>query len=188
MNFSLHSVDGNMDTGNKDEYMDRILSFSKEAIKKSKIFISLRLWNLQEKQGIHPESTRNNERLTAIENAFLLPSQKLEEVVSGRGVKIADRIYVHQDHPFSWPDRKAKEVLGNAFCHGLRSQAAILVDGTVVPCCLDGEGVMNLGNLHSTPFAEIIDSKRARSIFDGFSRKVAVEDLCRKCGYRERFN
>jgi MoaA/NifB/PqqE/SkfB family radical SAM enzyme len=187
MNFSLHSVDGNMNSGNRDEYIERILSFSKEASHMSKIFISLRLWNLQDKQGIPQERERNIEMLAAIEKAFLLPSRIEEEVVSRRGVKIADRIYVHQENSFIWPDLHAKDTSGSAFCHGLRNQAAILVDGTVVPCCLDGEGVMSLGNLHLTPFSEIIEGKRARSIFDGFSRKVAVEELCRKCGYRERF-
>jgi len=62
-----------------------------------------------------------------------------------------------------------------------------LVDGTVVPCCLDGEGVINLGNIHEISFTEIVDTKRAMDISDGFTRKEAVEELCRKCGYRERF-
>jgi radical SAM protein with 4Fe4S-binding SPASM domain len=64
---------------------------------------------------------------------------------------------------------------------------AILVDGTVVPCCLDGEGILSLGNINMTSFSDIIESERAKNIFEGFSRREAVEELCRKCGYRKRF-
>ena len=184
MNFSLHSLEGNTDSQNNGEYLDRILSFSKDAMKRSKIFVSLRIWNLHAK---HPENVRNNELLAAIEKEFDMPSPIRQEVIPGRGIKIAERIYVNQEHLFKWPGLKEKEVHGSAFCQGLRSQAAILVDGTVVPCCLDGEGIMNLGNIHTASFSEIIAGRKACGIVDGFTRKEAVEELCRKCGYRERF-
>ncbi|MMZ66584.1 hypothetical protein D1872_290940 [compost metagenome] len=61
------------------------------------------------------------------------------------------------------------------------------MDGTVIPCCLDGEGVINLGNVHNTPFSEIIEGERATRLYEGFSQRIAVEELCRKCGYRKRF-
>jgi len=187
VNFSLHSLDGNTNSQNNGEYMDRILSFSQDAIKRSKIFVSLRLWNLHAKHVNHPENVRKNELLAAIEKAFDMPAPIRQEVVPGRGIKIAERIYVNQEHLFKWPGLKEKEVHGSAFCQGLRSQAAILVDGTVVPCCLDGEGIMNLGNIHTASFSEIIAGRKACGIVDGFTRKEAVEELCRKCGYRERF-
>ena len=76
---------------------------------------------------------------------------------------------------------------GKGFCHGLRNQAGILANGTVIPCCLDGEGIINLGNINNDSFSNIIEGERATNIVDGFSRRVAVEELCRKCGYRKRF-
>lgn len=187
VNFSLHSFDGNKNSRNKGEYIDNILLFTKEAMKKTQIFISLRLWNLHENNAINRERERNNELLASIEKEFDLTYKIQEEVVPDSGIKIADKVYLNQSHQFKWPDLKEKEEYGSAFCYGLRSQAAILVDGTVVPCCLDGEGVINLGNIHETSFTEIVDTKRATDISDGFTRKVAVEELCRKCGYRERF-
>jgi radical SAM protein with 4Fe4S-binding SPASM domain len=102
-------------------------------------------------------------------------------------VKITDRVYLNQDQEFQWPDLKEVEDDGVGFCYGLRNQIAILVDGTVVPCCLDGEGVVNLGNINTTQFSKIIESERAGNIIEGFSRREAVEELCRKCGYRKRF-
>ncbi len=110
-----------------------------------------------------------------------------EKVLPGRGIKISDRVYLNQDYEFKWPDLKEQEDKGKGFCYGLRNQVAILVDGTVVPCCLDGEGIINLGNINKTCFSEIIESDRAKNIIHGFSRREVVEELCRKCGYRKRF-
>ena len=50
------------------------------------------------------------------------------------------------------------------------------MDGTVVPCCLDGEGIINLGNIHKTNFSEIVESKRANNIFNGFSRREVLKN------------
>ncbi|WP_312712672.1 SPASM domain-containing protein, partial [Proteiniclasticum ruminis] len=70
---------------------------------------------------------------------------------------------------------------------GLKDQVGILTDGTVVPCCLDGEGIINLGNISEQSFFSILSSERAVNLAEGFSRRIAVEELCRKCGYRKRF-
>jgi len=187
INFSLHSFDSNEGGQSRKEYTADILTFARAAMEKSRIIISLRLWNLTEDLSENCADRRNNDLLTSIEKEFDLPIKIQEEVIPARGIRIADRLYINQAHLFTWPDLKEKEDDGIGFCYGLRSQAAILVDGTVVPCCLDGEGVISLGNVHTTPFSEIIDSQRARDIVDGFSRKEAVEELCRKCGYRQRF-
>ena len=97
-------------------------------------------------------------------------------------------MYLNQDSEFQWPDLKVAEDNSPGFCYGLRNQVAVLVDGTVVPCCLDGEGIINLGNIHKTDLSEIVESKRANNLFNGFSRRDVVEELCRKCGYRKKFN
>jgi len=187
VNFSLHSFDGNDGLYNKDEYINNILSFAKEASTKSDVIISLRLWNLEKDDAVNLEKKRNNELLEVIEKEFNLHYKIQEKVIPGKGMKIADKIYLNQDHEFQWPDLKENEDDGVGFCYGLRNQVALLVDGTVVPCCLDGEGVINLGNIKTTHFSELIKSERANNIVDGFSRREAVEELCRKCGYRKKF-
>ena len=73
------------------------------------------------------------------------------------------------------------------FCYGLRDQLGILCDGTVVPCCLDHEGDIALGNLLNQDMAQILSAPRAKNLYDGFSRSTATEELCRKCGYARRF-
>jgi radical SAM protein with 4Fe4S-binding SPASM domain len=186
MNFSLHSFDGHEGSEDREGYVERVFSFVKEAVKQG-VIISYRLWNLTEDNITNLAKQRNRETLELLEKEYQLDYRIEEKVVPGGGFKVADRIYLNQDHEFQWPSLQAPEDDGVGFCHGLRTQAAILVDGTVVPCCLDGEGVINLGNIHRTSFSEIVEGERANNIIDGFSRRQAVEELCRKCGYRKRF-
>jgi radical SAM protein with 4Fe4S-binding SPASM domain len=188
MNFSLHSFDGHEGSTNKEAYITNILDFVKEAVVTTPMLISLRLWNLDTDNTTNIERSRNREILEIIEREFKLDYKIEEKFVRGGGLKIAPQVYLNQDHEFQWPDLKEAEDEGKGFCHALRNQAAILVDGTVVPCCLDGEGVINLGNIHNTPFSEIVEGERANKLFDGFSRREVVEELCRKCGYRQRFS
>lgn len=186
MNFSLHSFDGHEGSTNREKYLADIISFVREAVR-HRVLISFRLWNLQKDNITNIERSRNRQTLEILEKEFGLDYKIEEKVVPGSGVKIAEGIYLNQDHEFQWPSLRAPEDEGKGFCHALRSQAAILVDGTVVPCCLDGEGVINLGNVNSASFSDIVEGERANNLFDGFSRREAVEELCRKCGYRQRF-
>ena len=190
ISFSLHSFDGNHDG---DEYFEerkayfrQIFNFIK-AVQETPLISSLRLWNLEKDNALNLEKKRNQELIRMIEKEFSLDYKIEEKILPGRGIKIAHKVYLNQDHEFKWPDLKEEEDDGVGFCYGLRDQVAILVDGTVVPCCLDGEGVINLGNINKTSFNQIVESKRAQAIYDGFSQRKAVEELCRKCGYRQKF-
>ena len=187
MNFSLHSFDGHEGSTDKEGYVKMVLDFVKEALTKTEIIFSLRLWNLDEDNQTNLERSRNREILSIIEREFNLDYRIEEQFKRGSGLKIADRVYINMDHEFQWPSLQAPEIEGPGFCHGLRNQAGVLVDGTVIPCCLDGEGVINLGNVNQTHFSDIIESDRANRMVDGFSRREVVEELCRKCGYRQRF-
>ena len=100
--------------------------------------------------------------------------------------RLSANVFLEQAEKFDWPDPEAPES-GTEFCHGLRQQLAVLCDGTAVPCCLDGEGRMALGNLFDQPVEEILASPRAAAIREGFSRRRPAEELCRRCGYAARF-
>jgi hypothetical protein len=56
-----------------------------------------------------------------------------------------------------------------------------------VPCCLDSEGVINLGNAFIQDLGEILNSPRAQAIAEGFRNHKAAEDLCRRCPYAQKF-
>ncbi|MCU6708152.1 SPASM domain-containing protein [Paenibacillus sp. J5C_2022] len=187
INFSLHSFDGHPGSTDKVGYLAEILAFVQEAVAASDVIVSFRLWNLDMDNGTNVQRNRNRELLGMIERAFGLEYQIEEKFKPGTGVKIAERIYLNMDPEFQWPDLHAPEDDGRGFCHALRNQAGVLIDGTVIPCCLDGEGVINLGNIHERSLKDILDGERAVQLYDGFSRREAVEELCRKCGYRQRF-
>lgn len=188
MNFSLHSFDGHEGSENREKYLGDILDFVRDVRENGQnIIVSYRLWNLQREDQTEIDRRKNAETLDILEKEYALPFKIDERVEPGSGVKIAPNIYLNQDHEFKWPSLLEPEDSGKGFCHALRSHAAILVDGTVVPCCLDGEGVINLGNVNDQSFSEIVDGERANNLIEGFSRREAVEELCRKCGYRQKF-
>lgn len=168
---SLHSHEGN-GFSNQEEYISQVVDFAKKSASQG-IITTLRLWN----EGGY--NTQNNE-------IHRLISQQLPKPWTERsdGWKIAKNIYLEYDKMFEWPDEKHSEYQEpEVFCYGLRNQIGVLVDGSVVPCCLDHDGTITLGNLHESTLQEILTSPRAKAIYEGFSRHEAVEELCRKCGY-----
>ena len=135
-----------------------------------------RLWNSGGEEEL------NSHILRAMSARFPEPWVK-----GRRGTRIGNGVFVESGEKFDWPDLSAPEGGSKVFCYGLRDQIGILCDGTVVPCCLDHEGDIPLGNIFRQEMAEILESPRARAIFDGFSQSEAAEELCRRCGYARRF-
>lgn len=174
VNVSLHAFEANDLQMPFAEYLDQCLSFGKAA--EGKVLVSYRLWNSGGLEAL------NGQILDAVERYFPKPW-----VQERRGIRIGQRIYLEHGDKFDWPDLSAQEGQGTVFCYGLRDQLGVLCDGTVVPCCLDHEGDLSLGNLLEAPLETILGTPRAKAIYDGFSRGKAVEDLCRKCGYAQRF-
>ena len=174
VNISLHAFEANDLAVPFREYLTGCFEFGKAA--EGKKLISYRLWN----QGGQDE--KNDEILATMKEFF--PAPWAEE---RRGTRIGERVYLEYGDKFDWPDLSASDGGEGVFCHGLRDQLGILCDGTVVPCCLDHEGDIALGNLFRDSMEEILESPRAKAIYDGFSQRKAAEELCRKCGYARRF-
>ena len=174
VNISLHAFEANDLVVSFGEYLADCFQFGKVA--EGKKLVVYRLWN----QG--GADARNEEILSAMEKRFPKPWQ-----AEPRGTRIADRVYLEYGEKFDWPDLQATEGSEKLFCYGLRDQLGVLWDGTAVPCCLDHEGDLALGNLFTQDMEEILQSPRAKAIYEGFSRKEAVESLCRRCGYARRF-
>ena len=174
INISLHAFEANDLDMPFAQYLEGCFEFGKAAAGKFKV--SYRLWNGNGKQ------TLNRQILETMERYFPQPW-----VVGRKGTKIGDGVYLGYGDQFDWPDLSAKEGNNRVFCYGLRDQLGILCDGTAVPCCLDHEGDLALGNLLEQSMEEILESPRAKAIFAGFSNATAVEELCRKCGYARRF-
>ena len=108
-------------------------------------------------------------------------------IKTNKDFKLAQKTFLQLANKFEWPDISKDMDNEKVFCYGLRNQFAILVDGTVVPCCLDNQGQINLGNIFKTSLKDILNSERAKNIYEGFSNRKAVEDLCKRCQYAQRF-
>ena len=178
ISISLHAPEANP-AFSADGYLESCVNFAKEAAIRGS-FVALRLWNL----GTDAD---NSAILDFLHSSF--PGEWVN-LRGGSSQRLADHIFLEWGERFDWPDPSAPECDEDAdlFCYGLRDQVGILADGTVVPCCLDADANINLGNLFSSELDDILASPRARAIYDGFTRRRAVEPLCRRCGYAKRFS
>ena len=106
---------------------------------------------------------------------------------SARGARIRDKLHLEWGDRFAWPDKDAECIGDDVFCYGLGDHFGILSDGRIVPCCLDADGEITLGNAFEDKIEDVIASDRAKSIRDGFKTRHAPEPLCQRCGYARRF-
>ncbi len=96
-------------------------------------------------------------------------------------------IFFSLEKQFQWPsDPVDSSTIGT--CYGTKTMLGILSDGTLVPCCLDQNGVIALGNVFTTPFSMLIDSPRIRKMQVGFNNRKIIEPFCQHCQYRSRFD
>ena len=181
ISISLHSFEGNEGQGQLLPYLDSCIAFARQAAQAGKR-CALRLWNLD---GEHTQgaNSRNEQILRRLEEVFPRPWKE-----GWQGTTLAPRVYLEWGERFEWPDLNADDRGQSGFCQGLRDHVGVLWDGTVVPCCLDHEGDIPLGNLYDGSLEDILSSPRARAIYNGFSQGRAAEELCRRCGYRRRFS
>lgn len=187
INISLHSFESNNQEVAMHTYINEITSFINEAATKSKVITSLRLWNMDSEE-LKGSNTLNAAIIKQLEEELGIENSIIEALKEKNGIKLKDRVYLNMAEKFEWPEQNKTKKYDKVFCYGLRDQLGILVDGTVVPCCLDSEGQIALGNIFETPLSEIIASERSKRIYDGFSNRQAVEPLCQTCHYAQRYS
>ena len=175
ISISLHSYEVNSIGMSLEEYLDMCVEFAKKAAEKKKIAV-MRLWN---KGGF---DSLNSEILFRMHTVF---DGQWQELYSG--YKLQEYVFLEWGELFDWPDIDAPDIGANHSCYGLRDQVGVLCDGTVVPCCLDAEGDINLGNIFTEELSEILAGERAENIRDSFRTRNVTEELCRRCGYAKRF-
>lgn len=185
VNFSLHSFNDNYKDRDPTQYLEKIFTYTERAFeKRPDLYINYRLWNLNETGR---NSEKNQEILKKIEQRFGIQVDTDIQVKVQKSRRLKNRLYLHFDTEFTWP-RIDLPVLGESGrCYGLSSHFGILVDGTVVPCCLDKEGAIPLGNIKERPIADILSDQRSVTILKGFRENKLVEELCKRCQYIERF-
>ena len=171
VSISLHAYEANGMTVSFDEYIDSCLDFAKKAADRG-IIVALRLWNIGGKEAL------NEAILSKMRVVF---GDRFEKTRGG--FKLYDRVYLEWGEAFEWPDPEAEAYCEHHSCYALRDQVAVQVDGRVVPCCLDAEGVIALGNIFKTPIEEILASPRAVALKTSFERRCIKEELCKHCDF-----
>ena len=175
VNISIHSFE----SGEREDYLSYInscIDFADAASRRG-ILTVLRLWNRGYDEG------RNIDTLAILRERFADGEWR----EGANGARIRHRLHLEYGDRFEWPDVECDELGEQVFCHGLGDHFGILVDGRVVPCCLDREAAIELGNVYDSDLNDILTSERAEAMREGFRCKRATEELCRKCGYARRF-
>ncbi len=188
VNISIQSFEANFPERDVTPYMDRVMSFIKEAAQsRPDLYINLRLWDLNEPH----EAPRTNQVIRKrLEAEFEIDFSNLKvDVRRKKSILLSPHVYLNLDSRFTWPHKNLPVRSNIGFCHGLATHFGIHADGTVVPCCLDKEANINLGNaLEDEGIDTALQSERAIVMKEGFNRGELKEDLCQKCPFIARFD
>ncbi len=167
INISLHSEN------NKKNYLEDIIS----SVNKISSYISYRFWTLDNNKM----DNKTKEYIKVLKEVY-----NKEEIYDG--IKLKDKVYLSLDNKFIWPSINNDYYNERGTCLGAKTQLAILSDGTVSICCLDSEGVSNLGNIYLSTMEDILGSDKYQNILKGFNDHKVYLDICKHCLYKERFD
>jgi len=177
INISLHDAEENISSDKWSEYLKTALEFAR--VMAPTTYICLRLWNSTNEKS----ADFNALCLKEITSAFNLTNEELSNETTGNGIKLTDHIFLQRAPRFEWPDKKKSGEQIRKACYALRDHIAILSDGQVVPCCLDADANMKLGDIFTDDLAEILETKKATEIKKGFEQRKVVEPICATCGF-----
>lgn len=177
INISLHDAEENIQPDKWEEYLNSILDFSAQIANKT--YVSLRLWNSTNKGS----DEFNSLCLQKIASKFELDKVLLDQTANKKGLKLSNHVFLQRAPRFEWPEENNINNEYKKTCYALRDHIAILADGDVVPCCLDADAHLKLGNIFTEKLANILDKERAKAIKKGFEEGKAVESFCTGCGF-----
>jgi radical SAM protein with 4Fe4S-binding SPASM domain len=182
INFSLNSFNKNSMNKTFDEYMQPILKFCTYKVSNNiNSFINLRLWNKDEQNS---DNEFNQMIFNKLNNYF---NTNIINNTDFKSIRLDNKVLINFDDYFIWPNLKNKYT-SHGYCQGATKQIAILSNATVVPCCLDCDAIIQLGDLNDQTLDQILKNKRTINMIEGFKQNIAVEPLCQSCSYKDRFN
>jgi len=168
LNISLHSFNDKYNIS-LNEYLDNV--FNKiDTLKDT--YISLRLW---------VKNKYNKDIINYINNRYKI---NIEENTDN--YKVNDHIFINNFHEFIWPDLNNNYYNEEGTCYALRDHIGILVDGTIIPCCLDSKGIINLGNIYKDNIDNVLNSDRVNYMLESFKNNKKCEELCKHCKFIEK--
>jgi len=167
INISLHSF--------SDKYkitLDRYLEDICEVIDKlhTTTYFSLRFW----------VNNNCNKNIIQYLNNRYKTNIKLET-----GFKVTHNVFISINKEFIWPTLDNDYYNDSGTCYALKDHIGILVNGDIIPCCLDLNGVIKLGNIYNDNLDVVIKSERYINMLEGFKKNKKCEELCKKCNFLE---
>ena len=165
INISLHSYNEKYNIP-LDIYLSNIFKVVDNLINNNTL-VNLRLW---------VNNKYNNDIIKQIKE-YYHTNIKLEKYT------IKKNLYLDFNKNFIWPDLNNNYYNELGKCYGLITHFGILVDGTIIPCCLDSEGIINLGNIFNDNINEVLNSNRCINMINNFKNNKKVEELCKHCKF-----
>lgn len=167
LNISLHSYNSKYNI-NLDDYLNHIFEVVDTL---ENTFISYRLWG--NSSNVDKILNKLNEKYnTSLSKNSLKKNNKLK-----------DNIYLNKEGEFIWPSMNNNYYNENGKCYGLIDHIGVLADGTIIPCCLDTLGIINLGNIFKDDISSLKDNKLCIEMIRGFKNNKKVHELCKKCKF-----
>jgi len=179
INVSLHDLEENIPPESLPEFIRGTLQFAHSVADTT--YINLRLWN-----RVDDTLSEFNQRcLSLLAKELDLHMSVFSKENFLKGIHLRKHIYLQSAARFDWPDTEATPSVTDAkTCYALKDHIAILSDGTIAPCCIDADAHLRLGNIFTDDLREVLHTKKALLIKEGFANKVAIENFCRVCGFR----
>lgn len=166
VNISLHSYDERYKKS-IDNYLEDIFNTCDKLVSNG-TYIKYRLWVGNDNRDI---------LISKLEDKYGV------NIGEEHSVKLATNVYYEVEEEFIWPSMDNDYYCEEGSCMGCRTHIGILVDGTVVPCCLDSAGIINLGNVYKQDLNDIIGSEIFNSLKKGFMENKKIHELCKKCNF-----
>ncbi len=182
LNLSLHSYRQEVH-GEAAGYIAGAADYARRGAALGK-FTVFRIWTL----GRGRETDESSRKLLALLGREFPQEGELAGRSGERSLALGEHIFLSFEEEFAWPSLSAPVIPGPGTCYGARRMLGVLCDGTVVPCCLDGEGECPLGNLFAEELADILARPLFGGMVRGFQERRITQELCRRCGYRTRFS
>lgn len=167
LNISLHSYSSKYKIELID-YLNNVFTSIDELIKNN-TYISLRLWVKNE---------YNNKIIDYINTRY-----KINIPYNVDNFIINDKLFINNFHEFIWPDLNNNIYEETGKCYGLINHIGILVNGDIIPCCLDSRGIINLGNIYINSLEKILNSNRVKNMIKNFKNNKKSEELCKHCKF-----
>lgn len=183
VNFSLQAFKDNFPDRDIDPYLLPIFEFAKSShVLRPALYINYRLWNQES------NDSDNEDIFLKIESYLNIKINRNIETGAIKSKNIWNRLYLHFDSRFEWPSFALPHQSKQGRCHGAVNHIGIHADGAVVPCCLDKNAAINLGNVKEQSLKDIISSERFLNMRNGFLNGVRVEKFCQHCSFINRFD